>query len=173
MAAFCTRDELRNRNPEFAKHPTFATDAWLDQIISDQSDWVQGMLYNTQDTIPDVTDTPATPTPIRVLAIYASMEEALVRMYSQFREGDSEDINLWHNRKMDQLKGILSHRIRSEDMPAPGFSTNKDDVRLKPAFGLGPFSERVTTTELPDEEIGEYETRYAGGEWADQSEERT
>jgi hypothetical protein len=171
MAAFCKKDDLKNRTVQISKHSTFATDGWLDIVISDASRWVQGILYNTQTNIPEVTDTPATPGPIRDLTIYTAMEELLIRMYSHFREGDSEDINFWHNRKMDQLKGILSHRIRDENMPTPEISTNKDDVRLKPAFGLGPFSERVTTTTLPDEEIGEYETRYVGGQWADQSEE--
>ena len=171
MAAFCEKDDLKNRTVQIAKHSTFATDAWLDIVIADTSRWVQGMLYNSQTDIAEVTDSPATPGPIRDLTIYAAMEEVLIRLYSHFREGDSEDINFWHNRKMDQLKGILAHRIRDANMPTPEISTNKDDVRLYPAFGLGPFGERVTTTELPDEEINEYETRYVGGEWSSTSEE--
>ena len=166
MAQFCLIQDLKDRNAEIAKHPTILTDPVLTTIVEDTSRWVQGLLYNGQDVVADMPDTPD---PIRDLTIYASMEELLIRMYSRFREGDSEDIIFWYERKKAQLQGILTHRISAPGMLMPEISSNKDDVRLYPAFGLGPFGERVLTDQLPDAETG-YETRYVGGEWADTEE---
>jgi hypothetical protein len=166
MAQFCLIQDLKDRNAEIAKHPTVLTDPYLTTVVEDASRWVQGLLYNGQSVISDMPDTPD---PIRDLTIYAAMEELLLRMYSRFREGDSEDIIVWFERKKEQLRGILSHRISAPDMVMPEISTNKDDIRLYPAFGLGPFGERVLTDSLPDAETG-YETRFVGGEWGETEE---
>ena len=160
MATFCTKDDLKNRNFEIEKHPTELSDAYLDQLIEDISDYVETLLFNTQGTVQDM---PNTPRPIRDLTIYGCMEEILIRMYSAFRSGDGTDIILWQERAEKQYQGIVSHRIRSADMPRPSFGTNKADKRWKPAFGYGKYGERILRSDLPDDETG-YETREIGGE---------
>jgi hypothetical protein len=166
MAQFCLIQDLKDRNAEIVKNPTVFTDPVLTTIVEDVSRWIQGLLYNGQSVVPDMPDTPG---PIHDLAIYAAMEELLIRGYSSFREADAEDIQFWNKRLVKQLKGILSHRISSPDMVQPEISSNKEDVRLYPAFGLGPFGERVLTDSLPDAETG-YETRFVGGEWGETEE---
>lgn len=157
MAAFCTQAQLTVNNMELAdvvKHPEFNA-AWWTSIIEDTSDWVQGVLYNTQGTIQDV---PNTQQPIQDLTIYACMEMALIRSYSQFRSGDSTDILYWKERKDTQLEGILSHRISCETMVMPVIESAKDDDALGPQFGWDKYGQRIKTDDISDRQ--EWEADY-------------
>ena len=59
---------------------------------------------------------------------------------------------------MEQLEGILSHRISSDDMAMPVISSAKKEDEMVPKMGYGKYGDRVKTDDISDE--AEFEADY-------------
>jgi len=144
---FSSIAQLRANNMEIniAKHAQL-TDAWCQACIDTADDWVQQVLGNMYGVIPD-TSPFSCEEAFNLLAQNAACEDALTRMYSQFRIGSSPDIEYWKSKKETQLELLLSGH--AYNVNPPSFTGNKMDNRLDPKFGYGKYGERVVRTDLP------------------------
>jgi hypothetical protein len=158
--AYSTEAELRARLPELSNpaHVGTVTPAWCASVIADADMRVRGDVIGLVASIAQVTDVPPTPDSIRLLAKYAAMEEALIRLYGRSRvPRDKPDIDGARTDYERQLRAIENREVGDLAYVAQ-VGSNYRDAGLKPNSGMGKYGEYVTS-DTPGTDPDDYDDR--------------
>jgi len=147
--AYSIEAELRANLPELSNpaHVATITPAWCAAVIAKADLRVDSDVLALVGTI---AAHPATPGPIRLLAQYAAMEEALIRLYGRSRVSrDKPDIDGARTDYEKQLVKIENREVSGLTYVAQLEATWRDDQK-KPQFGEGKYGEYIQTDTPPD-----------------------
>ena len=158
--AYSTEAELRANLPELSNpaHVATITPAWCAAVIAKADLRVDSDVLSLVGTIAAVIAVPPTPTPIRLLAQYAAMEEALIRLFGRSRvPRDKPDIDGAATDYERQLVKIEMRTVSGLTYVA-NLGSNYRDAGLKPNFGMGKYGEYETST-TPGTDPDDYDDR--------------
>lgn len=152
--AYSTVEQLRDNEKELLRNPPI-TDDIINQRISMADNIVKIDLSNVVnfDSMPEITDTPVTPTYINLCSQYKTVEMCLVYFYSAKRDiTEVSDIQYWQKMYNDLVMQIKDGLIDLGDFGTGVVAfVNRAKPDVEPALGQNQYGEFASLEDLQED----------------------